>query len=143
MNEKDEYSLERSAANLLIADDSPTARRQLRLALERAGFSVTEASEGVEAMWRARRQRFDAVITDIHMPAMDGLEFLAGLRKLPGYADVPVYVLTSDCSGERMREGLKLGATAWMVKPPDMKQLVGAIRATLFHPRAGQVGSSR
>ncbi len=142
MKENDDSS-ERGAANLLIADDSATARRQVRKAFEGEGFAVVEASEGVEAMWRARRQRFDAVITDIHMPAMDGLEFLAGLRKLPGYADVPVYVLTSDCSGERMKQGMKLGATGWLVKPPDLVQLVALVRTTLLGPQRAQAGTRR
>jgi two-component system chemotaxis response regulator CheY len=109
---------------VLMVDDSLTSRRQLKLALEQAGVSVVEASEGVEGLWRAREQAFDLVLTDIHMPTMDGLEFIRELRKNPGYQRVPIYVLTSDGSRERLAEGRAAGATAWVLKPPNLPVLV-------------------
>jgi two-component system chemotaxis response regulator CheY len=118
-----------SAANarVLVVDDSSVARRQLREALEAVGVSVSEASEGVEALWRARQQPYDLIITDIHMPAMDGLQLLRELRKLPGSEHTPVYVLTSDGSRERLAEGRAAGATAWIVKPANIPMLVKAV----------------
>lgn len=116
---------------LLIVDDSSTSRGQLKQALEREGFEVTEAAEGVEALWRTRQQRFDLVLTDIHMPTMDGLQFIAEMRKLPGYDSTPVYVVSSDCSRERIAEGRKLGATAWVVKPADIPQLIAAVSSAV------------
>jgi two-component system, chemotaxis family, chemotaxis protein CheY len=116
-----------SALRVLTVDDSSVSRRQIRLALEAVGVSVCEASEGVEALWRARSERFDLVITDIHMPAMDGLELIRELRKSPGYERTPVYVLTSDGSRERLAEGRAAGATAWIVKPANMPLLVNAV----------------
>jgi two-component system, chemotaxis family, chemotaxis protein CheY len=112
---------------VLAVDDSSVARRQIKEALEAAGVKVAEAAEGVEALWRAREQRFDLVITDIHMPAMDGLELIRELRKIPGYEHTPVYVLTSDGSRERLAEGRAAGATAWIVKPANMPLLVNAV----------------
>ena len=112
---------------VLTVDDSSVARRQVREALEAVGISVSEAGEGVEALWRAREQRFDLVITDIHMPAMDGLEFIRELRKSSGYERTPVYVLTSDGSRDRLAEGRAAGATAWIVKPANMPLLVNAV----------------
>jgi two-component system chemotaxis response regulator CheY len=114
-------------ARVLMVDDSSTARRQLKLALEKAGISVTEASEGVEGLWRAREQAFDLVLTDIHMPTMDGLEFIRELRKNPVYEQTPIYVLTSDGSRDRLAEGRAAGATAWVLKPPNLPLLVEAI----------------
>jgi two-component system chemotaxis response regulator CheY len=116
-----------TAPRVLTVDDSSVARRQVREALEAVGISVSEAGEGVEALWRAREQRFDLVITDIHMPAMDGLEFIRELRKSPGYERTPVYVLTSDGSRDRLAEGRAAGATAWIVKPANMPLLVSAV----------------
>jgi two-component system chemotaxis response regulator CheY len=122
----------------LMVDDSSTSRRQLRLALEKAGIVVAEASEGVEALWRARQQAFDLVLTDIHMPTMDGLEFIRELRKNPGYEATPIYVLTSDGSRDRLAEGRAAGATAWVIKPPNVPLLVDAIvKATGTRRRAG------
>jgi two-component system chemotaxis response regulator CheY len=112
---------------VLTVDDSSTSRRQLRQALETAGITVAEASEGVEALWRARQQSFDLVLTDIHMPTMDGLEFIRELRKSPGYERTPVYVLTSDGSRDRLAEGRAAGATAWIIKPPNLPLLVDAV----------------
>lgn len=114
-------------ARVLVVDDSSVARRQLREALEAVGISVSEASEGVEALWRARQQPYDLIITDIHMPAMDGLQLLRELRKLPGNERTPVYVLTSDGSRERLAEGRAAGATAWIVKPANIPMLVKAV----------------
>ncbi len=125
-------------ARVLMVDDSSTSRRQLRLALERVGIHVAEASEGVEGLWRARQQPFDLVLTDIHMPTMDGLEFIRELRKSPGYESTPIYVLTSDGSRDRLSEGRAAGATAWVIKPPNVPLLVEAIiKATTARRHAG------
>lgn len=118
----------RFPTSVLIVDDSLAMRRQLRSAFEKVGFQAEEASEGVEGLWRARKERYDVVVTDIHMPTMDGLKFIAELRRLDGYSNAPVYVVTSDCSPERMAEGKTLGISAWIVKPPNLSQLVDAIQ---------------
>lgn len=112
---------------VLTVDDSSVARHQIRQAFEAVGVTVYEAAEGVEALWRARQQPFDVIITDIHMPAMDGLQLLRELRKTPGYEHTPVYVLTSDGSRDRLAEGRAAGATAWIVKPANMQLLVDAV----------------
>jgi two-component system chemotaxis response regulator CheY len=65
---------------------------------------------------------------------MDGLEFIRHLRKLPGYAKVPVFVLTSDVSRTRFAEGREVGATAWLVKPPNLVSLVAVIKEALSTP---------
>lgn len=82
-------------------------------------------------MWRARSQRFDAILTDIHMPTMDGLEFIRQLRQLRGYAKTPVVVLTSDGARAHLAEGRRAGATAWLVKPPNPSSLVSVVREAL------------
>lgn len=116
---------------ILVVDDSSASREVLCSALTRAGFLTTEATEGSEGLWRARTQNFEAILTDIHMPTMDGLEFIRQVRKLPGYSKTPVFVLTSDVSRARFAEGREVGATAWLVKPPNLVSLVAVIRDAL------------
>lgn len=113
---------------MLVVDDAAVARRELCQALEQSGFKVTVAAEGVEGLWRARETAFDLVVTDVHMPTMDGLQFLGELRRLPNYETTPVFVLTSDRSTERLSRGRQLGATAWVIKPPNLPALVSAVR---------------
>lgn len=122
-----ESRLMAGCGRVLTVDDSSVARRQIRQALEAAGLEVAEAAEGIEALWKARQQAFDVVLTDIHMPTMDGLEFVRELRKNPGYERTPVYVLTSDGCKERLAEGKAAGATAWIIKPPNLPLLVEAV----------------
>jgi two-component system chemotaxis response regulator CheY len=131
MGSADKAATGAASPRVLVVDDSSVARRQLRQALEEVGLSVSEASEGVEALWRARQQPYDLIITDIHMPAMDGLQLLRELRKLPGSERTPVYVLTSDGSRERLAEGRAAGATAWIVKPANIPMLVKAVLSAL------------
>jgi two-component system chemotaxis response regulator CheY len=120
---------------VLLVDDSAPFRRQVGSALEASGLSVVEATEGFEAMWRARADAtFDLVLLDIHMPSLDGLTFMREVRKLPGYADVPIIVLTSDGSRERRLEGRAAGATAWLLKPPDLPGLINAVHSALLRP---------
>lgn len=126
------------AGSALVVDDNPMSRRQLARALEEAGVRVTEAAEGMEGLWRARQAAFDIVITDVHMPTMDGLSFLRELRKLPRYGETPIYVLTSDCSKERLARGRELGATAWVVKPPNLPLLATTVRDAIRARRVGE-----
>jgi two-component system, chemotaxis family, chemotaxis protein CheY len=118
---------------VLLVDDSAPFRRQVGGALEASGLSVVEATEGVEALWRARAEGvFDLVLLDIHMPSMDGLTFIREVRKLTGYSHVPIVVVTSDGSRERRLEGRGAGATAWLLKPPDLPGLINAVHASLM-----------
>jgi two-component system chemotaxis response regulator CheY len=118
-------------ARILVVDDASSSREVICSTLRRAGFVTSEATEGSEGLWRARSQVFDAVLTDIHMPTMDGLQFIRELRKLPGYKKTPVFVLTSDVSSARYAEGREVGATAWLVKPPNLVSLVAVVRDAL------------
>lgn len=116
---------------ILVVDDSPGARERVCSTLRDAGYQTLEACEGSEGLWRARTQEFDAVLTDIHMPTMDGLEFIRQLRQLRGYDRTPVFVLTSDVTRACLAEGREAGATAWLVKPPAAAALLRAVRDAL------------
>jgi two-component system chemotaxis response regulator CheY len=118
---------------VLVIDDSPQFRRQVVGALEASGLEVAEASEGYEALWRVRAEGvFDLILADVHMPNLDGIVFIREVRKLPEYKDVPIFVLTSDGSRNRREEGRAAGATAWLLKPPDLPALVHTVHAALL-----------
>jgi two-component system chemotaxis response regulator CheY len=117
---------------ILLVDDSTAAREQVRLALTAAmRIHITEASDGEEGLWRARTGQHDLVITDMHMPSMNGLTFVRRLRELPEYESVPVLLLTSDPTRERLEEGREVGATSWLIKPPKPEALVMTVRHLL------------
>ena len=125
-----------SPFRILLVDDSAPFRRQVSAALEASGLIVVEATAGVEALWRARAEGiFDLVLLDIHMPNMDGLTFIREVRKLPGYSRIPIVVVTSDGSRERRLEGRAAGATAWLLKPPDLPGLINAVHSGLMGVR--------
>lgn len=133
------------AWTILIADDSHSARAQLRAPLEARGVKVVEAENGREGLWRARETVFDLVIADIHMPVMDGLAMIREVRKLPGYAAIPIFVVTADATSARMEQGRKAGASAWMLKPARPDLLWKAIEKALFRKPAAsaQVGEAK
>jgi two-component system chemotaxis response regulator CheY len=116
---------------ILVVDDSRTIRQQTRVLLEGHGFRVTEAGNGIEGLEEARKELVDLIIVDVNMPAMNGLDMIAHVRELPGYAKIPIFVLTTEASGEIVRRGKAVGATAWVVKPFKPEVLIPAIRSVL------------
>ena len=81
--------------DILVVDDTPDARHRLRVALERDGWTVTEAENGRDALDKVAVARPKAVLLDLEMPVMDGFAFLHAFRDLPGCTDIPVVVITA------------------------------------------------
>lgn len=116
---------------LLIVDDSTSMRQMVAFALTAGGYSVREAEDGQAALDIARTQRFDAVVTDVNMPRMDGIALIRELRQLPNYRFTPLLMLTTESGTDKKTEGKAAGATGWLVKPFDPDQLVATIRKVL------------
>src|SRR5512147_2910199 len=87
-------------SKILILEDEPDSLAALKSKLERAGYSVTTATNGFEGLAAARIDRFDLVITDVVMPMMDGFQFLKEYRKFSGCSNTPVIVITAHGSME-------------------------------------------
>jgi CheY-like chemotaxis protein len=101
-------------AEVLVVDDSPLQARHLQFILQEGDFLVTVAGHGLEALEVVRRKRPDIVITDMHMPVMNGLELVGALRsEFPG---LPVILCTSQGSEELAVEALKAGASSYVPK---------------------------
>lgn len=119
------------APQILIVDDSATMRHVIARMLVHQGYEVSQASSGDAALHIASRVQFDLLLTDIHMPGMDGIALIEALREVDGYRTIPVLVLTADVSEEVKARGSDAGAAGWFHKPPDEDQLMLAIEELL------------
>src|SRR5258708_4306388 len=113
---------------ILIVDDDPHLRELSRIFLQREGFDVAEASDGVEALSVLERRKVDLVILDIMMPNMDGWELCHQLRS---YYDVPVLMLTARGETSQKLKGFRVGADDYQVKPFEPLELVARVKALL------------
>ncbi len=129
------------APKLLVVDDEPAITSFLRMGLARAGYEVTVASEGTEALAAAGRERFDLVILDVMLPGMDGVQLC---RRLRGNRDLAILMLTAADAVPQRVAGLEAGADDYLVKPFDFTELVARVRALLrrSHPDQAAVLSA-
>ena len=120
---------------ILIVEDSPTMRQLMIFALKRLpGTEVIEASDGVDALRKLPEDRFDLVLTDINMPVMDGLKFLAMVKKNPKYKEIPVVVITTEGKEDDVKTGLSLGAADYIPKPVQTPHLLKVVQDLLGLP---------
>lgn len=113
--------------HILVVDDDQAVRDSLARSLRYSGYEVTTANDGVDALARLSSLRPDAVIMDVMMPRLDGLETTRSLRSSGN--DVPILVLTArDAVGDRV-DGLDAGADDYMAKPFSFEELQARLRA--------------
>ncbi len=104
--------------NILIVDDSPTMRRIIVNTLKRLGYvSMTEASDGVDALHKIQEQAFELIITDWNMPEMDGLTLAGVLRHSEAYMHIPILMVTTRSVQEDIVAAIKAGVNGYIVKP--------------------------
>ncbi len=114
---------------LLLVDDSISVRRVVGKMLTRAGYDVVLASDGQDALEKLLVEaRFDAVLTDLEMPRLNGYELIEELRRKPDTAAVPIIVMTTRAGDKHMRLALELGATDYFAKPVDESKLLRALQ---------------
>jgi two-component system chemotaxis response regulator CheY len=115
---------------VLIVDDSSLVRLYYRNALERAGFEVEQAINGIEAMEKVLAQSFDLLIVDVNMPRMDGLSFIRTLRRCATeVARLPSLIISTE-SGEQDFEDARIaGANFYLVKPVSEASLIRHVAA--------------
>jgi len=116
---------------VLTVDDASTIRKMVSFTLKAAGHEVLEAQDGTVALSVLQSRSVDLVITDVHMPNMNGLELTRRLRALPGFGRTPIILLTTESDPTKKAEGRAAGATGWIVKPFGQEQLL-AVMAKLF-----------
>ena len=113
---------------ILTVDDSASIRQMVSFTLTKAGYQVTEAVDGKDGLSKAGTKKVDLIITDLNMPAMDGIQMITEVRKLPGYGFTPILMLTTESQAEKKDAGRKAGATGWIVKPFNADQLIAVVQ---------------
>jgi chemosensory pili system protein ChpA (sensor histidine kinase/response regulator) len=121
-----------ASVNVLIVDDSSSARRSLSQAAKDAGFDVRTAIDGVEAITLIEQMRPDLVLTDLEMPKMNGLELAAHLRATDSTRDLPIVMVTSRSTEKHKAQAISTGVNSYITKPftnddliYEMHQLLG------------------
>lgn len=117
--------------NILAVDDSRSILQMVSFTLKGAGYQVTEAADGQEALDLAGKQSFQLIITDLNMPRMDGITLVQKLRANPKYKFTPILMLTTEAGDAFKAKGKAAGATGWLVKPFDPQKLLGVVKKVL------------
>ncbi|WP_141967119.1 response regulator transcription factor [Actinomadura hallensis] len=141
MERADRATTPRAAGRLLVVDDEATVRELLSAALRFAGFSVTSAATGAEAVAAAAERPPDLVLLDVMLPDMDGFEVVRRLSEPPRAAGAPpvLFLTARDAQADKVT-GLSLGADDYVTKPFDLEELIARIRAILRRT-AGRPGA--
>lgn len=121
-----------SKARILVVDDSLTTREVFKDLLEAYHYQVTLAEDGQDGLARALTEQFDAVLTDVEMPNMDGFSLTRRLRSEEQYRHVPIVIITSREKEEDKRRGIEAGADAYIVKSGlNQGSLIDTLQAVL------------
>jgi two-component system chemotaxis response regulator CheY len=105
---------------MLVVDDSPVTRKMVRRALGLCGLEVAvvyEAGDGAEALEQLAQHHVDLVLADINMPVMNGIELVERMSRDPDLAGVPVVIVATPMSQDRVEHVLDKGARAYLAKP--------------------------
>jgi two-component system, chemotaxis family, sensor kinase CheA len=114
---------------ILLCDDSIPIRTQLKRILEGYGYDVTAAVDGQDGFTKLREGSFDAIVSDVQMPNLDGLGLAARIRQFPEYEDLPIILVTTLASEEDKRLGADAGANAYITKGDfDQRVLLDTLR---------------
>jgi len=117
--------------HILAVDDEPGISRLIKLNLQREGFEVDTASNGMEALKMVMLKNYALVISDIMMPEMDGMEFLSHVRQNPETATLPFILLTAKSTDADVTEGYVTGADIYLTKPFSPDELLTWVRRIL------------
>ena len=112
---------------IVIVDDSESIREVVGFTLTNAGHKVLTAVDGKDALKFFKGDKVDLVVTDLHMPEMDGIELIKEIRNREDYKFVPILFLTTESQQAKKMEAKEAGATGWIVKPFVPEKLLAAI----------------
>jgi two-component system phosphate regulon response regulator PhoB len=130
-------------AKILVVDDEPDVLELIDANLRTAGYDVALATDGAEALRKARDAAPQLIVLDLMLPEMDGLEVCKALRRDPATRPIPIIMLTARASEIDRVLGLELGADDYVTKPFSLRELVLRIRKLLQRQPAGDVEAGR
>jgi CheY-like chemotaxis protein len=116
---------------LLLVDPDPQSLRVLEVSLKKAGFSVTTASDGADALAKLELSAPDLILSDTRLPRLDGYELVRRLKDKPEYAVIPIVFLTGQKSIEDKIRGLELGVEDYLTKPILVRELIARVNLLL------------
>jgi two-component system chemotaxis response regulator CheY len=122
--------------HILFVDDSPTMRASVSFCLRNAGYRVTEAADGKDALQKLQSiedkgQSLALIITDINMPEMDGITFISKVKET-GLKFLPILVLTTEAGESMIEKGRAAGVSGWLLKPFQPEQLLWAVKKVVW-----------
>jgi DNA-binding response OmpR family regulator len=123
------------ALKVLLVDDEDSLRRVLKELLERDGYAVSEARDGVQALDQVDRVGPDVIVLDLNLPGLDGYGVLSHLRSRPATASIPVIVLTAKGDEDNEVRVFELGANDFLTKPFRARALSARLEAVLGRRR--------
>jgi len=129
------------AYNVLVVDDSLPMRGIVIKIIKASGFNVQqffEASNGIEALTILSQKRLDLVLTDYNMPEMDGLELLDEMQKNEMFKSIPVVMITTEGSKQRLAEFLEKGAADYLKKPFAPEEIKQKLNQIMGEPEDGE-----
>lgn len=115
----------------LVVDDSQVIREVVGFTLGTADFEILYAANGNEALDISQNTKIDLLITDLHMPQMNGTELIWHIRQSSRYKNLPAIMLTTETGQGHKQQARQAGATAWIVKPFVPEQLFEALKKVL------------
>lgn len=124
-------TLTSTVARVLVVDDAPVNVKLLRAILSGAGYGVLEASSGAMALEVLQREKPDAMLLDVSMPGMTGYEVCEAVRRDPVFGAMPVLMVTGLSLPEERARGFDAGATEFITKPFDRRELLARLHASL------------
>lgn len=118
---------------ILVVEDSRSMRDFLSTVLEEGSgeLEIVEAASGFEALKTLPHHKFDAILTDINMPDINGLELVSFLKNHPVYRAIPIMVISTEKTDEDRRRAAALGAEEYLVKPFESAELMEKLRKLL------------
>jgi two-component system chemotaxis response regulator CheY len=122
--------------HILLVDDSPTMRSSVSFCLRNAGYKVTEATDGKDALQKLqflkdKDQSLALIITDINMPEMDGITFISKVKETE-LKFLPILVLTTEAGESMIGKGRSAGVSGWLLKPFQPEQLLWAVKKVVW-----------